>query len=127
MSPASAHGRAQRPNPPTSHCLVCSKQAPNCLPVALLFLGLAALVFAVAPRSTTTVAYGLVTVAFLWQLVGGLLGAPRFLLDLSPFQHFAYVPAQAFRAGPAAAIVAIAAVASIASLWAFRRRDLTGP
>ena len=99
----------------------------NCLPVALLFLGLAALVFAVAPRSTTTVAYGLVTVAFLWQLVGGLLGAPRFLLDLSPFQHFAYVPAQAFRAGPAAAIVAIAAVASIASLWAFRRRDLTGP
>ena len=99
----------------------------NCLPVALLFLGLAALVFAVAPRATTTVAYGLVTVAFLWQLVGALLGAPRFLLDLSPFQHFAYVPAQAFRAGPAAAIVAIAAVASIASLWAFRRRDLTGP
>jgi ABC-2 type transport system permease protein len=98
----------------------------NCLPVALLFLGLAALVFAVAPRSTTTVAYGLVTVAFLWQLVGALLGAPRFLLDLSPFQHFAFVPAQAFRAGPAAAMVAIAALAASASLWAFRRRDLTG-
>src|SRR4029077_11410128 len=69
----------------------------NCLPVVLLFLGLAALVFAIAPRSTATVAYGLVTAAFLWQLVGALLGAPRFLLDLSPFQHFAYVPAQAFR------------------------------
>ena len=100
--------------------------AANCLPVALLFLGLAALVFAVAPRLTTTVAYGLVTVAFLWQLVGALLGAPRFLLDLSPFQHFAYVPAQAFRAGSAAAMLAIAAVAAIVSLWSFRRRDLTG-
>jgi ABC-2 type transport system permease protein len=98
----------------------------NCLPVVLLFLGLAALVFAIAPRATATVAYGLVTAAFLWQLVGALLGAPRFLLDLSPFQHFAYVPAQAFRAGPAAAMVALAAAASIASVWCFRRRDLIG-
>jgi ABC-2 type transport system permease protein len=98
----------------------------NCLPVALLFLALAGLVFAVVPRATSTVAYGLVTVAFLWQLLGALLGAPRFLLDLSPFQHFAFVPAQAFRAGPAAAMLAIAAVAAIASLWSFRRRDLTG-
>ncbi len=98
----------------------------NCLPVVLLFLALAALVFAVIPRATVIVAYGLVTVAFLWQLVGALLGAPQFLLDLSPFQHFAFVPAQAFRAGPAAVMLAIAAVAAIASIWSFRRRDLTG-
>jgi ABC-2 type transport system permease protein len=98
----------------------------NCLPVALLFLALATLGFAVVPRATSVVAYGLVTVAFLWQLVGALLGAPRLLLDLSPFQHFAFVPAQAFRAGPAAVMLAIAAVAAIASIWSFRRRDLTG-
>ena len=41
----------------------------NCLPVALLFLGLAALAYAVAPRASAGIAYGLVTVAFLWQLV----------------------------------------------------------
>ena len=49
----------------------------NCLPVALLFLGLAALAYAVAPRASAGIAYGLVTVTFLWQLVGSLLGAPQ--------------------------------------------------
>lgn len=98
----------------------------NCLPVSLLFLALAALAFAVVPRATNAIAYGLVSGAFLWQLLGALLGAPRVLLDLSPFQHFAFVPAQAFRAGPAAALLALAALAVLASLWAFGRRDLTG-
>jgi ABC-2 type transport system permease protein len=98
----------------------------NCLPVSLLFLALAALAFAVVPRATNAIAYGLVSGAFLWQLLGALLGAPRFLLDLSPFQHFAFVPAQAFRAGPAAALLALAALAVLASLWSFGRRDLTG-
>src|ERR1019366_1387907 len=39
----------------------------NCLPVALLFLGVAALAFALIPRATTGLAYGLVAVAFVWQ------------------------------------------------------------
>ena len=48
----------------------------NCLPVALLFLGLAALVYAVVPRASAGITYGLVTVAFVWQLFGTLLGDP---------------------------------------------------
>ena len=40
----------------------------NCLPVALLFLGIAALAYAIVPRASAGIAYGLVTVAFLWQL-----------------------------------------------------------
>ena len=64
----------------------------NCLPVALLFLGLAALAYAVVPRASAGIAYGLVTVAFLWQLVGSLLGAPRWLVDLTPFAHVGLVP-----------------------------------
>ena len=99
----------------------------NCLPVTYLFLALAALGFAVVPRATTAIAYGLVSISFLWQLLGALLGAPRFLLDLSPFQHFAFVPAQAFRADAAAALLALTAVAVLISLWSFGRRDLTGP
>ena len=98
----------------------------NCLPAALLFLALGALAFAVVPRAASSIAYGLVSLAFLWQLLGALLGAPQWLLDLSPFQHVALVPAQAFRAGAAAGMLAIAAAATIASLWFFRRRDLTG-
>ena len=98
----------------------------NCLPAALLFLGLGMLAFAVVPRAASSIAYGLVSLTFLWQLLGALLGAPQWLLDLSPFQHVALVPAQAFRAGAAAGLLAIAAAAMIASLWFFRRRDLTG-
>jgi ABC-2 type transport system permease protein len=98
----------------------------NCLPVSLLFLGLGALAFALIPRSSAGIAYGLVAVAFVWQLFGGILGAPHWLLDLSPFQHVGLVPAQAFKLQAAAIMIALAALSAAAALWLFRRRDLTG-
>ena len=98
----------------------------NCLPVALLFLGIAALAYAVVPRASAGIAYGLVTVAFLWQLSGSLLGAPKWLVDLTPFAHVGLVPAQQFRATAAVVMLALAGLAWLAALWAFRRRDLTG-
>ena len=48
----------------------------NCMPVAILSLGIAALAYAIVPRASAGIAYGLVTVAFLWETVGSLLGAP---------------------------------------------------
>jgi ABC-2 type transport system permease protein len=98
----------------------------NGLPTALLFLGLATFAFAVLPRAGAAIAYGLVAVMFIWQLVGGLLSAPRWLLDLSPFQHVGMVPAQPFRATAAVVVLVLALLTSLASMWAFRRRDLTG-
>ncbi len=98
----------------------------NCLPTALLFLGLAALAYAIAPRASAGIAYGLVTVAFLWDLVGALLGAPRWLVHLTPFAHIGLVPAQPFQAGGAAAMLAIAIATGLAAIWVFTRRDLTG-
>jgi ABC-2 type transport system permease protein len=98
----------------------------NCLPVALLFLGTAALAYAVVPRASAGIAYGLVTVAFLWDLVGSLLGVPKWLVELTPFQHVGLVPAQQFRAGAAAIMVAIGLLAAVAALGLFRRRDLLG-
>jgi ABC-2 type transport system permease protein len=98
----------------------------NCLPAGLLFLGIAALAYALAPRAAAGIAYGLVTVAFLWQLVGSVLGAPKWLVEITPFAHVASVPAQPFRAGAAAVMVAIGLVTAAAALPAFRRRDLTG-
>ena len=98
----------------------------NCLPVGLVFLGLGALSYGLAPRASTGIAYGLAAVAFLWYLTGALLGAPKWLVDLSPFQHVGLVPAQAFRPISALAMVAIGVAASLASLWAFERRDLMG-
>jgi ABC-2 type transport system permease protein len=98
----------------------------NCLPVAFLFLGLAALAFAVLPRASVGIAYGLVCVAFMWELFGAVLGAPEWLLDLSPFHHMALVPAQPFRGVAAAAMLAVGAIASLAALRLFARRDLVG-
>jgi ABC-2 type transport system permease protein len=96
----------------------------NALPVAILFLGLAALAYAVVPRAGTAIAYGLVTVAFVWQLVGSLLGAPSWLVDATPFAHVALVPAQAFRPLSAGVMVAIGLVAAAAAVAVFERRDL---
>jgi len=98
----------------------------NCLPVSLLFLGLGALAFALVPRASTGLAYGLVTVAFVWELFGGLLGAPHWLLSATPFDHVALVPAQPFRPGAAAVMLAIGAAAALAGVSAFARRDLVG-
>jgi ABC-2 type transport system permease protein len=95
----------------------------NCVPVAVLFLGVSALAFAVAPRASAGIAYGIVAVAFVWQLGGSLLGAPTWLVDATPFQHVALVPAQAFRTAAALAMLVGGGLVAAAALAAFKRRD----
>ena len=99
------------------------RELPAC---GLSLPGLAALAFAAIPRATTIVAYGAVVVAFIWNLLGELLGAPGWTLGLSPFQHVGLVPIHSFRLPAAAAMLAIAACAVVASVAAFARRDLAG-
>jgi ABC-2 type transport system permease protein len=96
----------------------------NCLPVALLFLGVAVLAYALVPRASGAIAYALVTVAFLWDLIGSLLGAPKWLVELTPFQHVGLVPAEPFRGQAAAIMIGIGVLAALAALALFRRRDL---
>ncbi len=98
----------------------------NCLPVAFLFLGLGALAYSVAPRASSAITYGLVSAAFLWDLVGALLGVPSWLIDLTPFRHLGLVPVQGFRPLPAAIMVLLGLAAIGAALGVFRRRDLLG-
>ena len=64
----------------------------NALPVALLFLGIAALAYGAVPRASSAITYTLLTVSFVWQLVGSLLGAPTWLLDVTPFAHVGAIP-----------------------------------
>ena len=98
----------------------------NMLPVAAVFLGLAALAYAVAPRWSGPLSYGLLAVSYLWELVGALTGAPRWLLDITPFAHVGLVPAEPFRILAALIMVAIGVAAAGAALELFRRRDLVG-
>jgi ABC-2 type transport system permease protein len=99
----------------------------NCLPVALLFLGLGALALAAVPRAGVAIAYSLVAAAFVWETLGGLLEAPEWLLDVSPFHQVALVPAEPFEATSASVMLVLGLVAATAASAVFRRRDLTGP
>jgi ABC-2 type transport system permease protein len=77
-------------------------------------------------RASARIAYGLVAVTFLWQLVGSLLDAPSCLADLKPFAHVGLVPTQSFRLGTAVAMLAIGALSALAAIGIFRRRDPLG-
>jgi putative exporter of polyketide antibiotics len=73
---------------------------------------------------TRTISFALL---FLWETIGGLVEAPAWALDLSPFHHVGLVPAEAFQAGGAAAMLGIGALAGLVGAWRFARRDLSGP
>jgi len=98
----------------------------NCLAIGILFIGIAALLFSLLPRRGTGIAYGLVVVAFLWQLVGALLDVPRWVRDLTPFAHLGFAPAQPFRASDLLVLAAIGLVSAGAGIRYFVRRDLVG-
>jgi ABC-2 type transport system permease protein len=98
----------------------------NCLPVSLLFLGLATLAYALVPRASSGIAYGLVTIAFLWYLFGSLVGVPRWVVAATPFAHVAAVPVQSFRAAAAAIMTATGLLAAAAGVAWFERRDVLG-
>jgi ABC-2 type transport system permease protein len=98
----------------------------NCAPTALLFLGIGAVVTAFMPRRGTGVVYLLVAAAFLWELFGALLNAPKWTLSLSPFHHIAPAPAKSIAVPSATAMVAIGAAAAAAALARNRARDLAG-
>jgi polyether ionophore transport system permease protein len=96
----------------------------NTLPPALLFLALGVLAFALAPRASTTIAYGLVGLAFVWELFGALLEVPDWVLAVSPFHDVGLVPGEPFAATAAAIMMALAALAAGLAFLTFERRDL---
>jgi ABC-2 type transport system permease protein len=96
----------------------------NCIPAALLFLGLGTLLFAVAPRQSAGAAMALVGASFLWELVGAVVGAPSWALALSPFHHVAAVPVARFDTTGAAIMLALGVGSAAAGLAVFTRRDL---
>ncbi len=95
------------------------------LPAALAFVALTTLVFAVLPRATVAVGWGLVAVgAFVGQF-GALVGIPEWMRGLSPFAHTPQVPGTDVNWLPALLVVAASAVIVALSVLALRRRELT--
>ena len=96
----------------------------NCIAVSLLFLAFGVLVYAWLPRPSPGAAFVLIGVAFLWELVGALVGAPGWLLTISPFHHVTQVPLVAVDRRGTAVMLAVAAVAAAIAVERFARRDL---
>ena len=98
----------------------------NCLPVAVLFLGLGALAYALVPRASNAIAFALVGASFLWDTVLALADVPSWVLDLSPFHHVALVPAEDLDVTGSVVMAVIGVAAAAAALARFQRRDLIG-
>ncbi len=96
----------------------------NLIPVGVFFLGLGALVFAVVPRSTAGLGYGLVAFAFLIELVGSAVKAPQWVLNLSPFTHVSPVPAVGVGWSGAIVLVGLGVGLALLAMQRFRIRDL---
>jgi ABC-2 type transport system permease protein len=96
----------------------------NQIPVALFFAGVATLVLGVAPKFTLTLPASLAAVGYLVELVGPGLNWPGWTLNLSPFHHLPYVPAEPFLVTPALTLTAVGLLAATVGVEAFHRRDL---
>jgi ABC-2 type transport system permease protein len=90
---------------------------------ALVLGAVAALLHALAPRLTVLAWVGLglcVVLAFF----GPLLQLPQLLLDVSPFEHLALMPAESFAPGAFAAVLGAATLLTAGAQMAFLRRDV---
>ena len=97
----------------------------NQVPAVLVVLGLAALLFGLAPKligvSWVTVGYALLVGTF-----GALMDVPDAAFDLSAFEHAAAMPVEGFAPLPVVVLTVIALLTAGLGLAGFRRRDLHG-
>ncbi len=89
----------------------------------LVLSGVARLLIGVNPR-LGTLAWLPLLLAVVVMFFGDLLQLPQWLQDISPFEHLALVPAEAFAWGPFLVLAAVAVALSAAGQVAFLRRDI---
>ncbi|MEW1985620.1 ABC transporter permease [Pseudarthrobacter oxydans] len=94
------------------------------VPAALVFLAAAAVAFALAPRLSILVAWGVLAVAIVLGEFGELFGLPAWLQDASPFRHSSAMPVESFNQAGAAGLLLVAAAGAALAAYFLRRRDL---
>jgi ABC-2 type transport system permease protein len=94
--------------------------------VVALITGLALLTFGVRPRQTVAVPTAATVVGYVLTLLGPALSWPSWIIDLSPFSHLAFVPAQPFAVTSALVMTLIGCTAGACGVAAFNRRDIVG-
>ena len=96
----------------------------NLVPLAVLVLGIGALVHALSPRPVAAVTLGVVVVGYVLELLGSLLRAPGWVRDLSPFHHLSAFPATAIRPTALAVLTLVGAAAALVGGSLIDRRDV---
>ncbi len=94
-------------------------------PAALVFVAIAALAFALVPRVTIALGWGLLVIGLFLGQFGELLQLPGWLQAVSPFFHSSAVPVVEFDVVAAIILLAMTVVGLAVALIALRRRDLT--
>lgn len=95
------------------------------VPAALVFLAAAAVAFALAPRLSIVLAWGLLAAGLVLGEFGELFGLPLWLQDASPFRHSSAMPVESFNQAGAGGLLAVAAAGAALAAYFLRRRDLT--
>lgn len=93
-------------------------------PAALVFVAITALVFALAPRLTIPLGWGLLVIGLVIGQFGTLLQLPEWLQDVSPFHHSSAMPVENLNVTAALILIGIAAVGALLASVLVRRRDL---
>ena len=99
---------------------------PNVAVPAFLLFGLGVFALAVAPRLVNFVLYGLLVWFFLIEIVGGVVKANHWVLDLSAFHQMASAPAMPIAWTANEVMIALALVSAGLGVIVFSRRDLLG-
>jgi ABC-2 type transport system permease protein len=93
------------------------------VPGVLVILAVAALLFGVVPRAVP-ITWVLVVYGMIMGFFAPLMDLPQWVLGLSPLDHIALMPVEAFSLLPLIVLTALAAGGGWLGLAAFRRRDL---
>lgn len=94
------------------------------VPAALVFAAAAAVAFALAPRLSILVAWGVLAVAIVLGEFGELFGLPAWLQDASPFRHSSAMPVESFNQAGAVGLLLVAAAGAALAAYFLRWRDL---
>lgn len=95
------------------------------VPSALVFLAAAAVAFALAPRLSIVLGWGMLAAGLVLGEFGELFGLPGWLQDASPFRHSSAMPVEPFNPEGALGLLAVAAAGALWAADVLRRRDLT--
>lgn len=96
----------------------------NVVPVALVAFACGIAVVGFRPRLAAPTVYAVVAVSFAIEMVGSLVQAPTWLLDLSLLHHLVLAPAVPIRISTDLVLLAVAGGLGVAGFAAFRTRDL---